>query len=157
MSERAQVRVVDVAGWPGRVTPAASPVLPELAGRSTAVVRVRNHSVWPVVITSHFHFFEANRHLEFDRSAAFGMRLDLPAGESVRFPPGAQAQVALVSYAGDRAVYGFNGLCNATLSEPGRFAELRTAALARLHAAGFRDSGFRDSGSRDSGSRDGGA
>jgi urease beta subunit len=133
------VRITPVDGWPGRVRPAAEPIVPALGGRTTAAVHVRNHSAWPVVITSHFHFFEANRHLEFDRAAAFGMRLDIPAGESVRFEPGGSADVALVSYAGERAVYGFNGLTNATLSE--RFEEHRAAAVARLRAAGFRDTG----------------
>ena len=135
-----QVRVTPVDGWPGRVRPAADPVVPGVGDRATAVVRVRNHSRWPVVVTSHFHFFEANRHLEFDRAAAFGMRPDLPAGESVRFEPGADVEVALIDYAGDRAVHGFNGLTEATLSD-GRFAEHRVAALVRLRAAGFRDSG----------------
>ena len=135
-----QVRITPVDGWPGRVRPAAEPVVPALGARSTAVVQVVNHSVWPVVVTSHFHFFEANRHLSFDRAAAFGMRLDLPAGESVRFEPGGSAEVELVSYAGERSVYGFNGLTNATLSD-GRFDEHRAAAVARLRAAGFRDAG----------------
>jgi urease beta subunit len=133
------VRITPVDGWPGRVRPAAEPIVPAVGGRTTAAVHVHNHSAWPVVITSHFHFFEANRHLEFDRAAAFGMRLDIPAGESVRFEPGGSAEVALVSYAGERAVYGFNGLTNATLSE--RFEEHRAAAVARLRAAGFRDTG----------------
>ncbi|MDT7704483.1 MAG: urease subunit beta [Pseudonocardiales bacterium] len=137
---RGQVRITPAEGWPGRVLPAPEPIVPELGERTTAVVHVHNHSAWPVVVTSHFHFFEANRHLEFDRSAAFGMRLDLPAGESVRFDPGVSGEVALVSYAGERAVYGFNGLTNATLSD-GRFEEHRAAALTRLRAAGFRDSG----------------
>ncbi len=135
-----QVRITPVDGWPGRVRPAEEPIVPELGGRTTAVVGVRNHSAWPVVITSHFHFFESNRHLEFDRAAAFGMRLDIPAGESVRFEPGSSAEVALVSYAGERAVHGFNGLTDATLSD-GRFEEHRAAALGRLRAAGFRDTG----------------
>ena len=134
------VRITPVEGWPGRVLPAAEPIVAALGGRATAAVQVRNHSAWPVVITSHFHFFEANRHLEFDRSAAFGMHLDIPAGESVRFGPGGSAEVALVAYAGERAVHGFNGLTNATLSD-GRFDEHRAAALARLRAAGFRDTG----------------
>jgi urease beta subunit len=135
-----QVGITPVDGWPGRVHPAAEPIIPALGERTTAVVHVVNHSAWPVVITSHFHFFEANRHLSFDRASAFGMRLDLPAGESVRFDPGASADVELVSYAGERAVHGFNGLTNAILSD-GRFEEHRAAALARLRAAGFRDSG----------------
>lgn len=140
MSTR-QVRLTPVDGYPGRVTVGSEPVTPDLAGRDTARIRVHNYSEWPVVITSHFHFFEANRYLEFDRSAAFGMHLDLPAGESVRFDPGGEAEVDLIAYAGERAVYGFNGLCNATLSEPGKFEQHRDAALARLRAAGFRDSG----------------
>ena len=134
-----QVRITPVEGWPGRVRPAAEPIVPALGGRATDTVAVRNHSAWPVVVTSHFHFFEANRHLEFDRAAAFGMHLDIPAGESVRFEPGGSGEVALVAYAGERAVYGFNGLTNATLSE--RFEEHRAAAVARLRAAGFRDTG----------------
>lgn len=129
-----------ITPWPGRVRPATTPIVPALGERTTAVVHVVNHSAWPVVITSHFHFFEANRHLSFDRAAAFGMRPDLPAGESVRFDPGASVDVELVSYAGDQAVYGFNGLTNATLSD-GRLEEHRATALARLRAAGFRDSG----------------
>lgn len=136
-----QVRITEVDGYPGRVSVGTEPVVGDTEGRDTARVRVHNHSEWPVVITSHFHFFESNRYLEFERSAAFGMHLDLPAGESVRFEPGGEAEVDLIAYAGERAIYGFNGLCNATLSEPGKFSQHRDAALGRLRAAGFRDSG----------------
>lgn len=149
-----QVRITPVDGFPGRVTVGSEPVVPEPGGRPVATVRVRNTSAWPVVVTSHFHFFEANRHLEFDRGTAFGMHLDLPAGESERFDPGAVREVELISYGGERAVYGFNGLCNATLSDPATFDGLKRAALARLRAEGFRDTGRQDTGRQDTGGRD---
>jgi urease beta subunit len=135
------VRITPVDGWPGRVLVGDEPITPELGGRPTARVRVRNTSRWPVVVTSHFHFFEANRYLAFDRGAAFGMHLDLPAGESARFDPGEAREVELVGYGGERAVYGFNGLCNATLSDPDTVGQHRRAALDRLRAAGFLDTG----------------
>ena len=118
---------------PGEVATGSEPIVAN-AGRRTAAVRVHNTSVWPVHVASHFHFFEANRHLRFDRAAAFGMRLDIPAGATVRWEPGEDKEVRLVEYAGARRVYGFNGLVDGPLTE-----EAKQAALARLRERGFLD------------------
>jgi urease subunit beta len=86
------------------------------AGRATAIVVVRNRGDRPVQVGSHYHFFEVNGALDFDRNAAYGMRLDIPAGTAVRFEPGEEKEVALVAFAGGRAVYGHNGKVNGALS-----------------------------------------
>jgi urease beta subunit len=122
---------------PGEIAPAAPPILAN-AGRRTVQLRVVNTSAWPVHVSSHYHFFEANRRLRFDRAAAFGMRLDILAGATVRWEPGEEKAVRLVEYAGRREVHGFNGLVDGPLTPEGR-----TTALARLRARGFLDSGAR--------------
>jgi urease beta subunit len=136
---RQGVRVADLPGRPGEVMVAADPVVP--ASVEVTQLTVENTSAWPVVITSHFHFFEANRRLRFDRARAFGCHLDVLAGGAVRFAPGETKQVALVPYAGDRAVYGFNGLTNAVLGTGEELERQRAQALARLRAAGYLDTG----------------
>ena len=78
-------------------------------GRRTARVTVRNTGDRPVQVGSHFHFFEVNAALDFDRAAAYGMHLDVAAGTAVRFEPGDEKEVALVEFAGARVVHGFNG------------------------------------------------
>ena len=78
------------------------------AGRATATVIVANSGDRPIQVGSHFHFFEVNPALQFDRQAAYGMRLNIAAGTAVRFEPGQQRTVELVALAGDRKVYGFN-------------------------------------------------
>jgi urease subunit beta len=88
------------------------------AGRPTRVLEVNNTGDRPVQVGSHFHFFEVNRGLVFDRPAAYGMRLDLPAGTAVRFEPGEIKTVRLVALAGARQVYGGSGLVNGPLDEP---------------------------------------
>ncbi len=80
------------------------------AGRRAVRLRVANTGDRPIQVGSHFHFFEANRALRFDRGAAFGMRLDIPAGTAVRFEPGDEKDVGLVELAGDREVHGLNAL-----------------------------------------------
>jgi urease subunit beta len=80
------------------------------AGRETLAVSVANTGDRPIQVGSHYHFFETNPALEFDRSASRGFRLNIPAGTAVRFEPGQSREVELVAYAGDRKVYGFNGL-----------------------------------------------
>ena len=80
------------------------------AGRPTAAVEVRNSGDRPIQVGSHFHFFEVNRALRFDRAQAFGMRLNVPAGTAVRFEPGDAKRVTLVELAGARQVHGLNGL-----------------------------------------------
>jgi urease beta subunit len=79
------------------------------AGRRTVRVRVRHQGDRPVQVGSHYHFFEVNDALEFDRAAARGMRLNIPAGTSVRFEPGDEKEVALVEFAGARIVLGHKG------------------------------------------------
>src|ERR1700704_5629619 len=80
------------------------------ADRPVTTLRVRNTGDRPIQVGSHFHFFEVNRALEFDRAAAFGQHLDIPASTALRFEPGDEREVKLVPYAGQRAVYGFNNL-----------------------------------------------
>jgi urease subunit beta len=109
-------------------------------GRETATVTVANTGDRPVQVGSHFHFFEANAALAFDREAAFGRRLNVPAGTAVRFEPGDEQTVELVDIGGKRRAHGMNGMVNGSVD--GDPAE----ALERLRAAGFRDSGAVDAG-----------
>ena len=81
-------------------------------GRRTITLLVKNASDRPIQVGSHYHFAETNAGLDFDRTAARGMRLNIAAGTAVRFEPGQQRTVELVDYAGDRVVYGFRGLTN---------------------------------------------
>ncbi|MDB5384353.1 MAG: urease subunit beta [Rhodospirillales bacterium] len=78
------------------------------AGRPTATVKVANSGDRPIQVGSHFHFFEVNPALQFDRDASYGMRLNIAAGTAVRFEPGQERTVELVALAGERTVYGFN-------------------------------------------------
>jgi urease subunit beta len=79
-------------------------------GRATATVTVANSGDRPIQVGSHFHFYETNPALKFERQAAYGMRLNIAAGTAVRFEPGQERTVELVALAGDRRVYGFNAL-----------------------------------------------
>jgi len=85
------------------------------AGRPTATVTVANTGDRPIQVGSHYHFYETNRALAFDREKARGFRLDIPAGTAVRFEPGQTRDVRLVAYAGARRVFGFNGKVNGKL------------------------------------------
>jgi urease beta subunit len=87
------------------------------AGQRTAQVVVSNRGDRPVQVGSHYHFFEVNSALDFDRPAAYGMRLDIAAGTAIRFEPGEEKEVPLVALAGRRAVYGHNGKVNGALSK----------------------------------------
>lgn len=80
------------------------------ANRQTLELEVANTGDRPIQVGSHFHFFEVNSALRFDREATKGMRLDIPAGTAVRFEPGDEKTVNLVAIAGSREIYGFNGL-----------------------------------------------
>ena len=84
-------------------------------GRRTATVLVKNASDRPIQVGSHYHFAETNGALDFDRATAQGMRLNIASGTAVRFEPGQQRTVELVDYAGDRRVFGFQGLTQGTL------------------------------------------
>ena len=103
------------------------------AGRATCTLQVNNTGDRPVQIGSHYHFFEVNKAIIFDREAAYGMRLDLPAGTAVRIEPGEIKTVRLVALAGSREVYGGSGLVNGRLDD----AATKLAALEKLKSAGF--------------------
>ncbi|HAT14623.1 MAG TPA: urease subunit beta [Microcoleaceae bacterium UBA11344] len=85
------------------------------AGRPTVRLLVGNTGDRPIQVGSHYHFYEANEALEFNREQAKGMRLDIPAGTAVRFEPGDEREVQLVPFVGSREVYGFNGKVNGML------------------------------------------
>jgi urease subunit beta len=91
---------------PGEIFPGSGEILLN-AGRAAISLRVANTGDRPVQVGSHYHFAEANAALDFDRKAALGYRLDIPAGTAVRFEPGQSREVSLVAYAGNRVVYGF--------------------------------------------------
>ena len=80
------------------------------AGRETITLEVSNTGARPIQVGSHFHFYEVNSALQFDRESTKGMRLDIPAGTAVRFEPGDEKTVTLVAIAGTKEIYGFNGL-----------------------------------------------
>ena len=85
------------------------------AGRQTATVLVRHTGDRPVQVGSHYHFFEVNSALHFDRQAAYGMRLNIAAGTAVRFEPGEEKEASLVAFGGERRVYGHTGKVNGVL------------------------------------------
>ncbi|MGA3172289.1 MAG: urease subunit beta [Chthoniobacteraceae bacterium] len=93
---------------PGEIIPADAPALEANAGLETVVIRVANTGDRPIQVGSHFHFFEVNTALHFDRAAARGFRLNIAAGTAVRFEPGDTREVELVALAGSRHVYGLN-------------------------------------------------
>ncbi|HET7874237.1 MAG TPA: urease subunit beta [Methylomirabilota bacterium] len=105
-------------------------------GRRTVELRVANAGDRPIQVGSHFHFFEANRALRFDRAQAFGMRLNIPAGTAVRFEPGDEKVVTLVELGGAREVYGLNALTDGAAVEARRPASVKRAADAGFQGAG---------------------
>ncbi|MEV7236981.1 urease subunit gamma [Streptomyces sp. NPDC051020] len=114
---------------PGAVLPGPAHEEPEPEAR----IVVRNTAAVPVSVTSHFHFFESNPRLDFDRAAAYGMRLSIPAGSSARFDAGGEAEVGLVPIGGARVAIGFAGLVDGPLDAPGAKEE----ALRRAVACGY--------------------
>jgi len=117
---------------PGELLPADEEVTIN-EGRETATVTVENTGDRPVQVGSHFHFFETNPGLDFDRKAAYGMRLDIPAGTAIRFEPGTEREVDLVAIGGNRIVHGMAGLINGDLGDE----ETREAALDAAAEDGF--------------------
>jgi urease beta subunit len=95
----------------------AGPVLAN-AGRPAVTLLVRHTGDRPIQVGSHFHFFEVNRALHFERMAAYGMRLNIASGTAVRFEPGDEKEVSLVPLAGTRLALGANGLVNGALDDP---------------------------------------
>jgi urease beta subunit len=102
-------------------------------GRQTVELIVANTGDRPIQVGSHCHFFEANRALRFDREKAYGFRLQVPAGTAVRFEPGEDKRVTLVSIGGNRVAYGINGLVNGRLDDP----TVKAKALAAAKDQGF--------------------
>jgi len=97
-------------------------------GRETATVTVINTGDRPVQVGSHFHFFEVNKQMAFDREKAYGMRLNIAAGTAVRFEPGEEKEVELVTFGGKREIHGFNNLVNgSTANSEGKSAALNKA------------------------------
>lgn len=102
-------------------------------GRPTIVLRATNTGDRPIQIGSHFHFFEVNKALEFDRAAAFGMRLDIPAGTAVRFEPGEVKEFTLTTFGGSREIYGLNSLTDGTTGD-----DRKAAAVEAARKKGFK-------------------
>jgi urease subunit gamma/beta len=119
---------------PGAALPGAMPMPKAI---DVVMISVTNTSPVPISVTSHFHFFEANPRLSFDRAAAYGRRAAIPAGSSVRFDPGASADVGLTPIGGARIAIGFAGLVDGPLDAPGAKAE----ALRRARECGYLDTG----------------
>lgn len=118
---------------PGEIIPADGEI--ELnSGRRKDSVKVTNTGDRPVQIGSHYHFFEVNKALEFDRAAAFGMHLDIPAGTAVRFEPGEAKEVTLVVFGGSGELFGLNSLTDGSH----RSKENKEAALLRARERGFK-------------------
>jgi urease subunit beta len=117
---------------PGELLPGEGPI--EInRGRETATATVENTGDRPVQVGSHFHFFETNPALEFDRNAAYGMRLNIPAGTAVRFEPGAERDVELVAIGGRRVVHGMGGLVGGDLDDEA----IEERALERAEREGY--------------------
>ena len=117
---------------PGELFPAAGNITLN-AGRPTVTLQVLNTGDRPVQVGSHYHFFEVNRALRFDRAAAFGLRLDIPAGTAVRFEPGEEKEITLVSFGGQQRVLGLNGLTEGNTGD----ADTRQRALRTAEERGF--------------------
>jgi urease subunit beta len=101
---------------PGEIITASGDI--ELnSDRPTLTIRVSNTGDRPIQVGSHFHFFEVNEALQFDRQKTLGMRLDIPAGTATRFEPGDEKEVTLVRLAGSREIYGFNNQVNGKLPD----------------------------------------
>jgi urease subunit beta len=105
------------------------------AGRATIIIGVANTGDRPVQVGSHFHFFEVNRQMEFDRSKAFGMRLNIAAGTAVRFEPGEEKEVELVAFGGNRNAFSINNLVNGSTSSETNKGE----ALNKLASLNFKN------------------
>lgn len=103
-------------------------------GLETCTLTVTNLGDRPIQVGSHFHFFEANKYLEFDREKAFGFRLDIPSGTAIRFEPGEEKDVNLVKYSGNAFICGFNGLTNGRAEDE----SVKKQAIENACALGFK-------------------
>ncbi|EIM30214.1 urease subunit beta [Microvirga lotononidis] len=107
--------------------------------RAETTLKVRNTGDRPIQVGSHFHFFEVNPALEFDRPAAFGLHLNIPSSTATRFEPGDEREVQLVPYGGERAVFGFNNLVDGPTAGNDA-AKRKAAAVALAEQRGYRSS-----------------
>lgn len=117
-------------------------------GRPRVTLKVRNTGDRPIQVGSHYHFFEVNRALEFDRTAALGRRLDMAASTALRFEPGDEREVTLVPFGGKQRLYGFNGLVNDWTGggpNPGYRPSL-AEAVRRAREYGFKTTSEEDAG-----------
>lgn len=105
------------------------------AGRPSVTLKVSNTGDRAVQVGSHFHFFEVNKALLFEREKAYGMHLDIPAGTGVRFEPGDTKEVTLTAYAGNRHIIGFNNLVDGGLDA----ADTKIRAIARMNELGYKN------------------
>ena len=108
--------------------------------RKTVTLKVRNTGDRPVQVGSHYHFFEINRYMEFDREAAFGMHLNIPATTAIRFEPGEEKEVELVSFAGKQRVIGFDDLTNgyAGYEDTPTYFPKKIRAFSRMKKYGYK-------------------
>jgi urease beta subunit len=106
------------------------------AGCRTITMTVENTSDRDIQVTSHYHFFEVNKQLRFDRAQAFGMHLDIPPGTTIRFEPGERREVRLVEFGGGKRLIGFAGLTRGQANDA-----TRAVAVQRARAQGFLDTG----------------
>src|SRR5512141_2531723 len=104
-------------------------------GRDTVSISVANRGDRPVQIGSHFHFFEVNRQMEFDREKAFGMRLNIAAGTAVRFEPGEEKEVELVAIGGNKKIFSINNLVNGSVTDKA----VKDEALKKLLSLNFKN------------------
>lgn len=114
------------------------------SGRKSHRLLVRNTGDRPIQVGSHYHFFETNRALAFDRAIAYGLRLNIPAGTAVRFEPGEEKEVELTEFGGRRIIHGFNGLVEHPASGKLSDSEVRQRAIKRAQAEGFQFSEGKD-------------
>ena len=119
---------------PGQYFLASEPVECNV-GRATVKIVVVNTGDRPVQVGSHFHFFEVNRQMEFDREKSFGMRLNIPAGTAVRFEPGEEKEVELVEFGGNKQVHGFNNLVDGDSASQ----QARHSAMEKLGKGNFKN------------------
>ena len=103
-------------------------------GRSTIKLPVVNTGDRPVQVGSHFHFFEVNKQIQFDREKSFGMKLNIAAGTAVRFEPGEEKEIELVAFGGRQSVYGFNNLANGSVADN----ETKQKALEKVSIQNFK-------------------
>lgn len=103
-------------------------------GKKTTKVKVKNTGDRPIQVGSHFHFFETNKYLDFNRKKAFGMRLNIPASTAVRFEPGEEKEVTLVEFGGAKTLYGLNNLTNGDVTSD----TVKKAALEKAKKEGYK-------------------